>query len=241
MNAKEFKLDYFQFYDIEIPKDVRELSPLVRLQGQFDEEEPEWAKPQYLKKFANPVSKNGETIFDKNAHLTWYDVTSSDPKLSGSVKVANQFYEHGQEFGLGAVVAMLVPAQKRETRDVFTRPEVFTKPTKLDHYKVYLARFRQQSSQLDPVILKDQFQKRNDVYVYNPTFFAVPVTKDNNGKVFPIQNPNAHLTIYQVAYSKDMPNVIDARDQFGTHRYLKMGVSYLLAVPSKKVEWKEEG
>jgi hypothetical protein len=41
--------------------------------------------------------------------------------------------------------------------------------------------------------------------------------------------------------SKDIPDVIDARDQFGTHRYLKMGVSYLLAVPSKKVEWREEG
>jgi hypothetical protein len=153
MNAKDFKLDYFQFYDIEIPKDVRELSPLVRLQGQFDKEGPEWAKPQYLKKFANPVSKNGEAIFDKNAHLTWYNLTSSDPiKDRWRVKVANQFYEHGQELRIAGVRALLVPAQKRKPRGEFT------KPAKLDHYKVYRV-IDEQGVVNRAYKLEDQFHK----------------------------------------------------------------------------------
>ena len=67
------------------------------------------------------------------------------------------------------------------------------------------------------------------------------MTKELYGKVFPIHNHEANLTIYKVTPSQDMPDVIDVRDQFGVHRCLKMGQSYLLAVPSKKVEWKEEG
>lgn len=233
MNANEFKLDYFQFYDIEIPQDVRELSPPVRLQGQFDKEVPEWAKPHYLKKFANPVSKNGEAIVDKNAHLTWYNLTSSDPKVARHVKIANQFCKRGQELMIYDVVAMLVPAQKRKLRGTFTPP------AKLDHYKVYRV-INEQRLDEPNIKLADQFHKR-EAAVYRPVAFAVPVTKEVHGKVFSIHNHEAHLTVYHVQPSKDIPDVIDARDQFGTHRYLKMGVSYLLAVPSKKVEWREEG
>jgi hypothetical protein len=233
MNAKEFKLDYFQFYDIEIPKDVRELSPLVRLQGQFDQDGPERAKPQYLKKFANPVSKNGEAIFDKNAHLTWYNLTSSDPIVTRKVTVVNQFWERERELRIADVRALLVPAQKRKPRGEFT------KPAKLDHYKVYRV-IDEQGVDNRAYKLEDQFHNR-EVTVYRPFAFAVPVTKEIDGKVFPIHNHEAHLTIYEVTRSRDMPNVIDARDQFGVHRYLKMGKSYLLAVPSRKIEWKEEG
>jgi hypothetical protein len=226
MNAKEFQLDYFQIYDLEVPKDVREFSPSVMLKGQFDQE-PELAKPQFLKKFANPVSKNGEAIFDKNAHLTWYNLTSYDPTIGRNVKVANQFGE--QEIVIYGVVGLLVPALKRKPGSVF--PE----PTKLGHYKIYRVIDGQRVGK--PVKLEDQFHKR-EAEVYDPVAFAVPVSKEHHGRVFPIHNKNAHLTIYKVKPSKDMPDVIDARDQFGLHRYLKMGRSYLLAVPSKKVQWK---
>jgi hypothetical protein len=233
MNAKDFKLDYFQFYDIENPKDIRELSPLIRLRGQFDKEEPESAKPQFLKKFANPVSKNGEPIFDKNAHLNWYNLTSSDPRIVRHVKVANQFCEQGQELMTYGVIALLAPAQKRKARGEFTRP------TKLDHFKIYRV-INEQRVDKPPIKLVDQFHSR-EASVYRPVAFAVPVTKTVNDKAYSIHNHESHLTIYQVTPSKDIQDVIDARDQFGTHRSLKMGVSYLLAVPSKKVEWKEEG
>lgn len=67
MTAKELKLDYFQIYDIA----NREATGNVSLQGQFD------ARPlkmefALLDFFANPVAKNLEPIYDKNAHLTWY-------------------------------------------------------------------------------------------------------------------------------------------------------------------------
>jgi hypothetical protein len=226
MNAKEFKLDYFQFYDIENPRDVSGFSQSVMLKGQFDEE-PEWAKPQVLKRFANPVSKNGEAIFNKNDHLTWYSLYSYDPIVSRHVEVANQFGE--QEFVIYGVVGLLVPARKREKPG-----SVFSNPTKLDHYKVYNVIDRQEVVGKS-FKFEDQFHTR-EAKVYDPVAFAVPVSKEHHGRVFPIHNMNAHLTIYKMKPSRDMPDVIDARDQFGLHRYLKMGVSHLLAVPSKKSE-----
>lgn len=230
MNARKLQLDYFQIYDIEIPKDVRELSPKVRLRGQFDTEEGEWAKPQFLKKFANPVSKNGEPIFDKIAHLTWYNMNSTDPAVLRNVTIENQF---GKQVILTYDVrGLLVPALKRKPGSVFPRPTKL----KLDHYKIY--RVINVKRVDKSVKLEDQFHKR-EATVYHPVAFAVPVSKEHHGKVFPIHNSKAHLTIYQVEQSKDMPDMIDARDQFGLHRYLKMGVSYLLAVPSKKLEVKE--
>lgn len=231
MNAKEFKLDYFEFYDLEEPKELGELSPLITLRGQFDEDHPEWTRPRVLRRFGNPVSKNGEPIFDKNAHLTWYNITSSDPVTRRSVTVANQFWKKGQELVTFEARAMLVPAQKRVPGGEFT------KPAKLGHYKVYSV-LNEAHVQGPPVKLADQFQDR-EAEVYRAVAFAVPVTKELHGKEYPIINPRAHLTIFKVRYSNEMPTVIVARDQFGTHRRLKIGVSYLLAVPSKKIDWKE--
>ena len=233
MNAKDMKLDYFQFYDLEEPKVLGELSPLITMKGQFDEDHPEWARPRLLRRFGNPVSKNGEPIFDKNAHLTWYKISSSDRRVRRSVTVANQFWKKGQGLVIYDVVAMLVPAQKRMPRGEFT------KPAKLGHYKVYQVINEQQVGS-PPVKLVDQFEER-EAQIYRAVAFAVPVTKELHGKEFPIQNPKAHLTIFSVSRSDDMPNVIDARDQFGTYRNLRMGASYLLAVPSKKIDWKESG
>jgi hypothetical protein len=227
MNAKDFELDYFQLYDIENPEDISRYSPSVRLKGQFDEE-PEWARLQVLKKFANPVSKNGEEVFDKNAHVTLYNLYSSDQRIIRHVTVANQFGE--QEIVIYHAVGLLAPALKaRQGRR-------FTQPTKLDHYKVYRVINGQQVEK--SVKLEDQFHARA-TKVRHPIALAVPVTKEHYGHVHAIHNPKAHLVIYLVEHSKDMPDVIHARDQFGIHPYLKMGVSYLLAVPSKKVDWKE--
>lgn len=233
MNAKDFKLDYFEFYELEEPKNLGELSPLITLRGQFDEDHPEWARPRVLRRFGNPVSKNGEPIFDKNAHLTWYRITSSDGAIRRSVTVANQFWKKGQELVIYEALAMLAPAQKR------VPGAEFSKPAKLGHYKIYHV-LNETTVEGPPVKLADQFQDR-EAEVYRAVGFAVPVAKELQGKEFPIQNPKAHLTIFRTKHSNEMPNVIDARDQFGTHRRLKMGVSYLLAVPSKKIDWKELG
>lgn len=75
MSAKELKLDYFKFYDVE----NRGAEGDVLLRGQFDRR-PQKMQLRLLDFFANPVSKNGEPLYDKNAHLAWYrGVRPSEP------------------------------------------------------------------------------------------------------------------------------------------------------------------
>ena len=231
MTAKDLKLDYFQFYALENPKDVREFSTSVKLKGQFDEEA-EWAKLAALTLFGNPVAKNNEEIFDKNAHLAWYKLLkSTDPFEKLEVHLENQFGT--QKILIYGVRAVLVPAQKASV----ILPTRFSKPTRLDHYKIY--RVIEGEPVNKPIDLEDQFHRRETGVDY-PTGFAVPVTKEHHGKTFPIHNAKAHLTIYRMKPpSGDMRHVINVRDQFGTYRYLKIGVSYLLGVPSKKLKWKK--
>ena len=85
MTAKELKLDYFQIYDVA----NRQATGNVLLQGQFDSRllKMELALLDF---FANPVAKNAEPIYDKNAHLTWYrGVQPSEPMRA--VVLENQF------------------------------------------------------------------------------------------------------------------------------------------------------
>jgi hypothetical protein len=235
MTAKDLQLDYFQFYALENPKDVRELSPAVMLKGQFDEEA-EWAKLASLTLFGNPVAKNKEAIFDKNAHLAWYKLLKiTDPFEKLTVQIENQFGR--QEILIYDVRAVLVPAQKAIVKLIeLPGRSKFSRPTKLDHYKIY--RVIEGKPVNKPIHLEDQFH-RMETGVYFPTGFAVPVTKEHHGKTSPIHNAKAHLTIYQMKPSGDMRQVINVRDQFGTYRYLKIGVSYLLGVPSKKLKWRK--
>ena len=74
MNAKDLKLDYFQFYDVA----NQILNEVILVQGQFDEE-PERIRLTYLNLFANPVSKNGEELYNRHAHLIWYNVFDPVP------------------------------------------------------------------------------------------------------------------------------------------------------------------
>jgi hypothetical protein len=67
MTAKELKLDYFKFYDVA----NREVEGDVLLRGQFDQR-PQKMRLRLLDYFANPVSKNDESLYDKAAHLAWY-------------------------------------------------------------------------------------------------------------------------------------------------------------------------
>lgn len=85
MNAKELKLDYFQIYDVA----NRLATGNILLQVQFDKQ---GLKMQLalLDFFANPVAKNAEPIYDKNAHLTWYRGVQP-PEPMRAVILENQF------------------------------------------------------------------------------------------------------------------------------------------------------
>lgn len=232
MNAIEFRLDYFQLYNLEQPVNLASRPLAARtaeLKGQFDKV-PERYRLEWLFGFADRASKNGEKLYDPNAHLTCYAVrgpTNIQP-IRRHVLVANQFGKE-QELEIREVFALMVPCVKR------IRPQgPSSERTKLDHYNVYRVT-QGRPVEGPPIKLADQFDTR-ETRVYKPYAFAVPVWKKHGNEEFPILNP-AHLTIYWVDSSRDVPTEIDTLDQFFTHRFLKLGVSQLLAVPSKKLRW----
>ena len=220
MTSEKLKLDHFKFYDVANQR----VGVRVRLQGQFDKE-PEVCELTYVNLFANPVSKNGEAIYDKNAHLTWYDLYDPAPDPVRSVVVENQFAKK-QPIYTGRACALLVPTHKVEKGSAF--------PERLDHFKVYQVL---RGRDVEPKVkLKDQFGSDNPE-VYTPSFFAVPVTKWADKNVFKIQNERAHLLLYRIDPGPVDKTILTA-DQFGK-RHLRVFRSVLLGVPSLKKSWKE--
>jgi hypothetical protein len=220
MNAKDLKLDYFQFYDVV----DQILNEPVLTQGQFDEQ-PEPIRLTYLNLFANPVSKNGEELYNKHAHLIWYNVFDPVPEPTRIVVVANQFGE--QKILTGRTIGFLTPTQKHERGSKF--------PNELDHFKVYLVLHGQGIDKR--VKLKDQFGA-DEADVYYPIAFAVPVRKQHWHGSFGVQNRDAHLVIYRITPRK-LEKPVLARDQFGRHQ-LHVYRRLLLAAPSKKLKWQVE-
>ena len=221
MNAQELKLDYFQIYDIANQR----VRYSVTLQGQFDQE-PKKSELVILDWFANTVSKNGEPIFDRNAHLTCYYLYQPIPEPTRVVLLENQFGT--QEIYIGHIRGLLTPAEKIERGSEF--------PDKLDHYKIY--RVLDGKPVDRGVKLKDQFGTSEAKVTY-PYAFAVPVKKEHVGKVFSVHNERAHLTIYNISH-REIAKKSMVRDQFSRrYRYVEIIRSILLAVPSVKVKWGE--
>lgn len=220
MTAKDFKLDYFQFYDVA----NQILHQSILAQGQFDEE-PEVIGLTYLNLFANPVSKNGEDLYNRHAHLIWYNVFDPVPEPTRIVVFANQFGE--QKILTGSTIGFLSPTQKYERGSKF--------PKELDHFKVY--RVLQGEGVDKKVKLKDQFAS-TEVAVYYPIAFAVPVRKQHGHASFGVHNRDAHLAIYRIT-PRSLEKPVRARDQFGRHQ-LHVYRSILLAAPSKKLKWQVE-
>lgn len=217
--AQELKLDYFNFYDVA----NQQAGYVVGLQGQFDQQ-PEQAQLTYLNLFANPASKNGEPMYDKNAHLSFYNIMDPTPDPTRLVTYQDQFGKH--QIYTGRAYGLLVPTQKAFPGSSF--------PERLDHYKVY------QVLHGEPVMkevkLEDQFGTMA-AKVYYPRMFAVPVKKWYQGQTYGINNPDAHLAMY-ITYPNTVEKAIKTRDQFST-RMQNVFRSVLLGAPCKKLEWKE--
>lgn len=237
MKAVELKLDYFQIYDLEEVVDLSRrprAERAVELKGQFGEEK---GRIERLVRFADRASKNKEDIYDPNAHLLGYRFARATTVRSRwrRVWVANQFTAK-QELHIRGASGLWVPAQKR------IRPKGrWTETTGLFHYLVYVVAWAE-PAEYPPIVLEDQFGRRETRPMY-PVAFAVPVSKRRVGHTEPVDDipgDAAHLTIYRVGRMKDSRAEIDARDQFYTHRLLKLGTSERLAVPSVKLEWKED-
>jgi hypothetical protein len=239
MSAVDLQLDYFQIYDLEPVVSLRGrrlATRTVALRGQFDEE-PETGVLTGLIRFADRVSKNGERLYDKGAHLTWY--TWVRPLIRRPrwrrVQVSNQFAEE-QELHIREAAGLWVPARKKILPDGAWSE----KSTRLYHYRVYRVAWAQEVK-YPSIELEDQFGGRKTRPLY-PVAFAVPVWKKREGQSEPMPDgaPGAaHLTIYRVEPSEKLSVKIATRDQFYAFRSLKLGASELLAVPSQKRGWEE--
>ena len=220
MTAKELKLDYFQIYDVA----NRQAIGNVLLQGQFDARPMKMALA-LLDFFANPVAKNAEPIYDKNAHLTWYRGVQP-PEPMRAVILENQFGKF--EIRTGTGYGLLVPTQKVESDSVF--------PKMLDHYKVYRL---VDVGKVPNVTLKlrDQFGA-SEARLGLPLYFAVTVRKRHDTKEYPIQNQRAHLLIFGIT-SRNVEEKVTLRNQFARGASVTIVRSVLLAVPSIKNEWKQ--
>ena len=100
----DFKLDHFRLYDVQ----PYFSGATPTLKGQFDSRDRPAVVGQ-LRQFANPVSKDGEAIKDKNSHFTIYDAQTTFPEPLRVVRVQNQFGE--DQFGAFRVRELCVPSQ----------------------------------------------------------------------------------------------------------------------------------
>lgn len=216
----EYPLDHFEFYLVRSD----EHQPVgIELKGQFDRGSMP-GRVHARRYFAPATDKNGEGIRDEDAHLTWYDLESSEREPDRTVVIANQFGD--QKYRIGPPRALLVPAQKKG----------HDRPGRVGHFKVYPVNY----GDFEPreVRLANQFEeKHHTVEVERPVAFAVPVEKRGKGHEGPIVDRESHLTIYGIS-PHSYREVVGARDQFGSYR-MQLYRSYFLAVPTTKREWGE--
>jgi hypothetical protein len=220
ITAKELRLDYFKFYDVG----NRDAAADLLLRGQF-EQRPKKMQLRLLDFFANPASKNGEPMYNKDAHLAWYrGIQPAEPLRR--VVLENQFGKFDIRTGTG--YGLLVPTQKIERGSAF--------PDNLDHFKVY------RLVDVEPVrpkalMLRDQFGA-DETSLRLPLYLAVPVIKRHSEKVYPVQNERAHLLIFSIA-TRELQKRIRLRNQFTDGATINVVRSLMLAAPSVKREWNE--
>ncbi len=219
MNAKELQLDYFQIYNVT----NQWVNHTVYLKTQFDPQ-PDLGHLKYLIWFANSARKNGEPFYDKKAHLAIYYLYQPAPEQMREVALENQFGK--QKIIAGEAFCLLAPAMKIGRGSRF--------PKKLDHYKAYHVLDGKPVNK--DVKLKDQFGV-NKVKVTYPYAFAAPAEKRHEGRVIPVRNKKTHLILYKITPYR-IEKMRTTYDQFGRHQ-LNFNWSFLLAVPSLKLQWRE--
>jgi hypothetical protein len=178
-------------------------------------------------KFANPVSKNGEPIFDPMLHQTWWNIF--DPQSVWWVLIANQFGQ--QRWMLKDGRYLVLPALKNQPG---------TLPL-WNHYKCYDAAGPELNI---PVVLQDQFGVRQMIAT-KPKLFCNPVVKIMpDGMHYPIVYPEVHLACYELQPPQPLGIAAMAYDQFGMWDmtilepcWLCLPTIKLQAVPNQPESW----
>jgi hypothetical protein len=171
----------------------------LTLFDQFDEHFGEFSTNNLvLDKFANPVGKNNEPIFNELIHQTWWQI--NDPQGVKEVGFLNQFGHQTWDVGDGRY--LVLPALKDQPGDI----------PLWNHYKCYDA----VGPSLDiEVLLHDQWGGFGS-WAVDPVLFCNPCIKElANGERFEIVTPVAHLAVYRLEPTL-LGNVpATAYDQFG--------------------------
>jgi hypothetical protein len=228
------------------------LPPIATLEDQFDQrlEKVEEVVVVWPIGFCNPVAKTipspgggpGQTtdILDPNAHLTMYEIreTTRQRHPTWKVTVDNQFGR--QTIFATKPVLLGVPTQKVSVEGVDTG---LVLPVDLNHFKCYEAKGAPLNA---AVTLEDQFGT-TDLLVVEPVLFCNPVTKTvtRAGElvVTPIEDPDAHLTCYNLKLATQIgfsPNInIQINNQFNhipgaTEPFTVERDERVLCVPSNK-------
>ncbi len=214
-----YRLDHFRVYNVV----DQAVDHTVGLRGQFDKGAFKKYRLTRIDHFANPVDKNDEGIFDKNAHLTWYVLEDQDPPAPPrKVEVSNQFGH--QTLLIEEATLLLAPTHKIEKGLAF--------PRRLDHFICY--RVTEGKAIGGVVTLRDQFILDGTTRLREPLLFCVPVDKRHKG-LTEIMHEKDHLTVYRIT-DREIGRDQRTRDQFDKYS-LRMVATAMLAVPSRKLRW----
>ena len=172
-------------------------------------------------KFANPVEKNFEPYWDEGAHQTWWLIDQPMPEWR--VDLDNQFGP--QRWFIGDAHYLVLPAEK-------TLPTSPSPMYQHNHFKCY-------EVIAGPVMnftvhLADQFDSFTTV-VMEPVYFCNPCEKWVNGTVYPVEDPEVHLAVYQIYPTWMVNRSVMALDQFAEWQFTAEEAIWLV-VPS----WKNE-
>ena len=196
VGAQNIPENHYLVYDIEQQYTV-DIS--VTLFDQFDQWFGDFSTNLLIMdKFANPVDKNGEGMFNELVHQTWWLI--DDPQDNKQVGILNQFGHQTWDVGNGRY--LVLPALKDQPGDI----------PLWNHYKCYDA----EGPPVDfPVLLHDQWGGFTTVAV-NPVLFCNPCIKElADGERYEIVTPESHLAVYRLEPTLlgDVPAT--AYDQFG--------------------------
>jgi hypothetical protein len=222
-NFEVTPLDHFKFYGVHweaVPWTTE-----VQLEDQFGTINATVGGVEF---FGNPVEKvHGDIVSpvsDPDHHLTVFWLEYEEAPKCWRVEVNNQFGEN-QELTVCGPVSLAVPTQK----------EGHEAPDCLDHFLVYEVIAGPPQEVL--VGLNDQFTEE-EVWAYEPVFFANPVQKTHDGVVTEIENEDEHLVFYSIV-GDPFSTSVQIDNQISGQEAVDVYDPELLAVPSQKISWEQ--
>ncbi|UCD22388.1 MAG: hypothetical protein JSW22_01765 [Chloroflexota bacterium] len=189
--------------------------------------------------FGNPVKKvHGSTtteISDWDGHYTFYRFEHDENWTPSSFQVTiNNQFQDDEQLTVQGPVLLGVPTQKED------QPMSDCLDHLLVYYVLHPVEYVPEPLPGDITVdLYDQFHDELGVTVYEPMFFANPVTKTiiDTSEVTPATTDD-HFVFYPLYDQPFEKSGLPISNQFGDQT-LDIGDAALLAVPSEKIGWEQ--